>query len=321
MLTLIDRARVVVTYRHLRDLHTLHTSIIYIDRHWTSKMRMAIRNDVTGIWDFEDLAGPVPPAPAVQRSAQFIRLDSVSYPAATDIVRSFVRISCNMPVKLDGFPRARKIGFGLVIDADKGLVVVSRAVVPYDLCDISVTIAESIIVEGKVLFMHPLQNYAIVQYDPKLVNAPVKSAKLSEEWISQGSSTIFLGFNQNLRVVVAKTTVTDITTVAVPANSSAPRYRAINVDAITVDTSLSGQCGSGVLVSEDGTVQAFWLTYLGERSHNNKDIEYHLGLATPSLLPVVKQIQKGIMPKLRILNVELHTVQMSQVRIMGVSEG
>jgi len=76
-----------------------------------------------------------------------------------------------------------------------------------------------------------------------------------------------------------------------------------------------------VLVSEDGTVQAFWLTYLGERSHNNKDIEYHLGLATPSLLPVVKQIQKGIMPKLRILNVELHTVQMSQVRIMGVSEG
>jgi len=137
---------------------------------------------------------------------------------------------------------------------------------------------------------------------------------------SIGASAMFLGFNQNLRVVVAKTSVTDITTVAVPANSSAPRYRAINVDAITVDTSLSGQCGSGVLADADGTVQALWLTYLGERTHSNKDVEYHLGLATPSLLPVIRQLQNGIIPKLRMLNVELHLVHMSQVRIMGVSE-
>lgn len=48
-----DRARVVVTYRHLRDLHTMHTAIIYIDRHWSRKMRMAIRN------------GEIPPSFAV----------------------------------------------------------------------------------------------------------------------------------------------------------------------------------------------------------------------------------------------------------------
>ncbi|KAI9696118.1 MAG: hypothetical protein M1836_005949 [Candelina mexicana] len=316
-----DRARVVVTYKHLRDLHTLNTSIIYIDRHWTTKMRLVVRNDKTGIWDFTDLDEPLPPAAPVPRKAQFIRLDRVKPAAAADVVRSFVRISCSMPVKLDGFPRARKIGFGVVIDAAKGLVIVSRAVVPYDLCDISITVADSIIVDGQVLFMHPLQNYAIIQYDPSLVLAPVQSAKLSKETIRQGDSTIFLGFNQNLRVVVAETTVTDITTVAIPANASAPRYRAINLDAITVDTGLSGQCGSGVLVSQDGTVQALWSSYLGERSpHTNKDIEYHLGMATPTLLPVIDQIQGGKIPKLRMLNVETNIVQMSQVRIMGVSE-
>ncbi|KAI9811051.1 MAG: hypothetical protein M1827_005633 [Pycnora praestabilis] len=316
-----DRARVVVTYKHLRDLHTLNTSIINVDRHWTSKMRIAIRSDDTGIWDFTDLGDPLPAAGPVPRKANFIRLDSVRYPAAADVVRSFVRISCSMPVKLDGFPRARKTGFGLVVDAGKGLVVVSRAIVPYDLCDISITVADSIIVDGKVLFMHPVQNYAIVQYDPSLVEAPVQSAKLSKETIKQGASTIFLGFNQNLRVVVAKTTVTDITAVAIPANGQAPRYRAINVDAITVDTGLSGQCGSGVLVGEDGTVQALWLSYLGERSAaTNKDIEYHLGLATPTLLPIIEQIQNGIVPNLRMMNVETNTVQMSQVRIMGVSD-
>ncbi|MCJ1239716.1 hypothetical protein MMC14_007714 [Varicellaria rhodocarpa] len=316
-----DRARVVVTYKHLRDLHTLNTSIIYIDRHWSSKMRMAIRNDKTGLWDFSDLADPLPASTPVARSAEFARIDSDSHPAASDVIRSFVRISCTMPVKLDGFPRARKIGFGLVVDAEKGLVLVSRAVVPYDLCDLSVTIADSIIVDAKVIFMHPLANYAIVQYNPSLVHADVQTAKLATETIKQSDSTVFLGFNQNFRVVVAKTTVTDITTVAIPSNLSAPRYRAINLDAITVDTSLSGQCGNGVLVADDGTVQALWLSYLGERSpHSNKDVEYHLGVAAPTLLPIINQVRAGVVPDLRILNVETNTVQMSQVRIMGVSE-
>jgi pro-apoptotic serine protease NMA111 len=230
-----------------------------------------------------------------------------------------VRISCSLAVRIEGFPKPRKTGFGLVVDAEKGLVVVSRAVVPYDLCDISITVAESIIVEGKVVFLHPLQNFVVVQYDPSLVKAPVKSAKLSEEYVRQGAQVLFLGFNQNQRVVVCKTTITDITTVAVPSYGPAPRYRAINLDAITVDTSLSGQCGSGVLADEDGTVRAVWLTYLGERSHD-KDIDYHLGLATPTVLPVIKQLQAGIKPNLRILTVELQLVHMSQARIMGVSD-
>ncbi|RQM07836.1 hypothetical protein DH86_00000716 [Scytalidium sp. 3C] len=316
-----DKARVVVTYRHLRDLHTLNTSILHIDRHWSSKMRLAVRNDVTGLWDFTDLADPLPEVPPVRRSASFIQLENTQHPAAADIVRSFVRVLCHMPVKLDGFPRNRKWGMGLVIDAEKGLVIISRAIVPYDLCDIAITIADSIIVEGKVVFLHPLQNYAIIKYDPSLVDAPVQSAKLSTTHITQGASTYFVGFNQNMRIVIAQTTITDITAVAIPANGGAPRYRAINVDAITVDTSLSGQCGSGVLVGEDGTVQALWLTYLGERSPStSKDTDYHLGLATPTLLPIIKQIQDGIEPRLRMLSVEFNAIQMSQARIMGVSE-
>lgn len=321
MRTIPDRSRVVISYRHIRDLHTRGTSIVYIDRHWHPKMRLAVRNDDTGLWDFSDLADPIPALPPVPRKADFIQLDGVSQPAAADIVRSFVRVSCTMPLKLDGYPQAKKTGFGLVVDAEKGLVVVSRAIVPYDLCDINVTVADSIIVNAKVVFLHPLQNYSIIQYDPSLVQAPVQSAKLATDYIKQGQDTIFVGFNQNFRIVVAKTAVTDITTVSIPANASAPRYRAINLDAITVDTGLSGQCSNGVLIGEDGVVQALWLNYLGERTSNShKDVEYHLGFATPSLLPVLSKVQQGEMPELRILNMESYVVQMSQARIMGVSE-
>ena len=205
----------------------------------------------------------------------------------------------------------------MVIDAEKGLVVVSRATVPYDMCDITITIADSIIVDGKVVFMHPLQNYAILQYDPSLVLAPVKSAKLATQPMKQGEETIFFGFNVQYRPVVTKTTVTDVTTVTIPA-SGVPRYRAVNVDAVTVDTGLGGGCGSGVLVAEDGTVQALWLTYLGDRQANHSS--WTMGLATHALVPVIDEIKNGGTPNLRILNLETQSVPMSQCRIMGVSE-
>ncbi|KAI9645611.1 hypothetical protein NHQ30_006353 [Ciborinia camelliae] len=318
-----DRERVVVKFKNIEDIHTLHTGILQIDRHWSRNMRLAVRNDDTGLWDFTDLADALPPKPPVARSANFIQLENSQHPAAADIVRSFVRVLCHMPVKIDGYPRNRRMGMGVVIDAKKGLVVISRAVVPFDLCDISITIADSIIVEGKVIFLHPLQNYAIIQYDPSLVLAPVQSAKLSNKQPSQGASTYFIGIKDNSRIVVAKTTITEINSIAIPATTGSPRYRAINVDAITVDTSLSGQCGSGVLIGEDGVVQALWLTYLGERSfnfHTQRDNEFYFGLATPTLLPVIEKIQSGEKPKLRMLSVEFCTIKMAQARVMGVSE-
>lgn len=319
--TIPDKARVVVTYKHLRDLHTLNTTVAYIDRHWSSKMKQAVRNDETGLWDFSDLGDPLPPVPPVRRSASFIELDHMPHPGIAELIRSFVHVNCTMPVKLDGFPKNRRWGMGLVIDAEKGLVLISRAIVPYDLCDITVTIADSIIVEGKVVFLHPLQNYVIIQYDPALVDAPVKSARLSSEHLTQGAKTYFLGHNRIGRVVHGATTVTEITAVGIPANSGAPRYRAVNVDAITVDSNLGSTCNSGVLVSPDGTVQALWLSYLGERSPcSARDEEYYLGLGTPTLLPVISTIQKGESPKLRLLSVEFRAIQMSQASVMGVSD-
>jgi hypothetical protein len=315
-----DRKRVVITYKHLRDLHTTITSITAIDRHWYPKIRVATRNDETGKWDFKTIADAIPSVLPVPHRANFVRMSS-NYPKAEDIVRSFVRVHVSMPIEIDGFQQVNKLGYGLVVDAEQGLVVVSRAILPHDLCDIFLTIADSIFVDAKVVFMHPQQNYGFVKYDASLVNAPVKTPKFATEFIKKGSGTIFFGINKNSRPVVAKTTVTDITTVAIPARAGEPRNRARNFDALTVDTGQAGHCGAGVLIAEDGIVQALWLSYLGEnRPHSGEDVQYYVGLATPNLLPVLNQIRDGKTPKLRILNVEFQTVQMSQARVMGVSE-
>jgi pro-apoptotic serine protease NMA111 len=51
MKTIRDKCRVVVSYRHVRDLHTRENGVVYIDRHWHPGMNLAIRNDETGLWN------------------------------------------------------------------------------------------------------------------------------------------------------------------------------------------------------------------------------------------------------------------------------
>jgi S1-C subfamily serine protease len=274
-------------------------------------MRLAERNDETGLWDFTELADPLPAEPSVPCKADFIQPDQ---PAAAKIVPSFVRVSYTTPVQLDGYLESSRDGFGLVIDSEKGLVMVSRAIILSDLGDISVTVADTIIVSGKVVFRHPLQNYAIIRYDSSLVKATVHSAQLSTDLVKQGAETLFVGFDQNFDMLMAKTTVTNIANLAIQLNTSVPRYRATHIDAIDVDTHLGNQCPVGVLISEDGVVQAMWLNYLDEHT------EYHFGLATPSFLPIVTQIQKGTLPKLRIMGIETVTVPISQACTLGVSK-
>ncbi|KAK9455154.1 trypsin-like cysteine/serine peptidase domain-containing protein [Dipodascopsis uninucleata] len=321
MQSIRDRQFVVATCRNVQDIHTSNSAIIYIDRHWTA-FRMAVRNDKTGLWDFTDLGGDsLPPAPLKPQSARFTELNNNNIGKAANLVRSFVKVSSVIPLKIAGFPRSRRVGQGLVVDAEQGLVVVARSIVPYDLCDIVITVADSITIPGQVVFLHPLQGWAVVSYDPSLVQAPVEAALLSEEPIQSNSSTIFMGFNNNLRMVVARTTVTDISTTTMPPSNTIPRYRATNIDAITVDTVLSNQCGSGVLVDTKGVVGALWLTYLGERNNNTgRDSEYRVGLSTSTIVPILDKVRRNEIPKLRILDVELAVIQMSHARIRGVSE-
>ncbi|PVH90899.1 nuclear serine protease HtrA2/Nma111 [Periconia macrospinosa] len=311
-----DKKRVVIDYKHLFDMHKPCMKIITIDRHWYPEMRIGERNDVTGVWDFRTMSNAVTVASPIPGRTNVIKLRS-KHPKIVEIVPNLVRVDVSMPVKLDGFPVMHEKGCGLVVDAEQGLVLVSRAFLPNDLGDISLTIGNSILAEAKVVFMHPLQNYAIVQYDTSLVNAAVKTPNFAATSIQKGDETTFVGLNSNFQPVVFETVVTDVLTRDIPHNQK-PRYRATIFDAITIDTTQAVYCPCGVLVARDGTVQALWLSYLGERDSDDK--VYRFGLATPRILPVLTEIRSGKTPELRMLNVGFRAVQMSEARVMGVSE-
>ncbi|RKP05648.1 trypsin-like cysteine/serine peptidase domain-containing protein [Thamnocephalis sphaerospora] len=313
-----DRERVPVVYYTIADVHMTSVAVVQVDHHW-SRFRMAVRNDITGLWDFTDLGAPLPPKPLSSATARFVELDA-SLGSAKELISSLVKVTFYMPIKIDGFPRSRKQGAGLVVDAERGLIVVGRNIVPFALGDLSITFADSIVIPGKVEFLHPTHNVTFISYDPKLIGGtPVKSACLSDTMLTQGHKVTLLAFNHNYRPVCLTTVVTDVTCVTIPQNAT-PRFRGINLDAITLDTPLAQQCSSGVLADSEGRVQGLWLSYLGERTTNGHDNEYHLGLQISAILPVLEPLRAQLRPRIRVLSVELVPVQMVQARHMGVTD-
>ncbi|KAI9008742.1 trypsin-like cysteine/serine peptidase domain-containing protein [Phycomyces nitens] len=317
MKTLPDRERVPVVYYSIADAHTILVAVVQVERHWSS-FRLAVRNDQTGLWDFTDMGDPIPPRAIKPSTKRFIELDDSLGPAK-DLIRCLVKVNFYMPCRLDGFPRSRKQGAGIIVDKDRGFVIVSRSIVPFSMGDLTLTVADSIVIPAKVIYLHPTHNFTVVQYDPKLIGeTDVMSAPFSTETLLQGHKVTLVAHNHNQRPVCLTTVVTDVTCVTIPHNGT-PRFRSINLDAITLDTPLAVQCSSGLLADANGLVQGLWMSFLGERNVNGHDNEYHLGIHISTIKPVLDRLQKGVPVNLRSINAELMTVQMAQAGAMGLS--
>lgn len=317
--TIPDREKVAVGFRHITDLHSPNVSIIYIDRHWCSTFRTATRNDETGLWDFKDFKDYLPPSKITANSVRFIDIPS-DHKEISKLSRSFIMVQSYIHVPVDAFPNSRRRGYGVVVDAEKGYLIVSRNFVPHDCLDVVLTVAESLYIPGTVVFLHPTQNYAIVKYDPSLIkNSEVQTPKFSDEPLKRGNKVQFVGYNYNFRVVATETKVSDIASVNIPRHVLSPRYRGSNLETISLDTNLATDCNSGVIADVDGTIRALWLTFLGE-GHKDSDHVYKMGIDVSDLSYIIKSLQKGALPEVRIVDVEFYALSIAQARARGVSD-
>jgi len=318
MKTIPDKSRVAMGFRHISDLHSPHNSTIYVDRHWCTSFRLATRNDETGLWDFTELGDPLPAVPPSPRPVKFIDIP-MEQPECSQLSKSLVLVSTTIHVPVDAFPAIRKRQHGLVIDAEKGLVIVSRNVVPHDCLDVHVVVADSLIIPATVEFLHPTQNFAVIKYDPSLILSEVLTPKISETPLKRGDKAFFIGYNYNSRVVTSETKVTDIASINVPRHVLSPRYRGSNLESVAFDTNLCTQCGSGVLADADGTIRALWLSFLGEGGKDS-DTVYKMGIDITEFAPFIKDFREGKVPKVKIVDAEFFGLSLVQARIRGVSD-
>ncbi|KAJ1665346.1 hypothetical protein IW140_001485 [Coemansia sp. RSA 1813] len=309
-----DRSYVNVVFYYIHDKSAKHTVLTQILRQWNS-LRIYTRNDKTGLWDCKKIPDYPKPCDITPTDVKFPTMEGDVPKGVADLVRSIVRVRCYMPIATEGNYDGEWSSYGVVVDAEKGLVIVSRRTVQVSLCELSLIVADSVFIPAKLLFLHPTHNIAIIQYDPKHLGATdIYAAPLSEKPLKQGDETRMVTQSRFGGPVCIKTVVSGVAPASI-RESTEPRWRCINTEVIHLESQSVKSHGFGLLSDEKGNVQGLYMSCMKE---DNKDMKIAINVC--DIMPAVAPLQKGMSPALRCLNVEVEARPFIAARVAGLSD-
>jgi S1-C subfamily serine protease len=150
----------------------------------------------------------------------------------------------------------------LVVDAERGLVAVDRNTVPAPIGDVRLTFAGTIEIPGRVEYIHPLHNLAMISYDPKLIGeTPVRSATFKPVELHSGESVSVVGLRADGKVQSRSATVASVDPVQFPLSRTL-QFRDSNLETISLVNGPSDY--DGVIVNKNGEVMASWASFAYE---------------------------------------------------------
>ena len=255
---LADGARVPVRYVPLEDPRAAQLKVIRMDRRWFPA-RKCKRDDTLGTWPCVGISQGSPPSSVAPESTQFAKTGD---PRIDRLAPSLVMVNFDMPYSVSGVTEKNYHGTGVVVDAVRGLVAIDRNSVPLAVGDVRITFAGTVEVPGKVVFIHPLHNMAVVSYDPKSIgNTPVRAANLLTRQLGPGDDVWVVGQRSDSKILSQKTQISSVDVLAFPLSRTL-RFRDSNLEAI----SLINPPGDydGVLADDKGDVLALWSSFAFE---------------------------------------------------------
>jgi S1-C subfamily serine protease len=255
---LADGARAPVRYVTLEDPRAAQLKVIRMDRRWFPA-RECRRDDSLGTWPCHSIS--LGPAPTQDKpaSTQFAKTGDVRIDR---LAPSLVMVNFDMPYSVSGVTEKNYHGTGVIVDAERGLVAIDRNTVPIAMGDVRITFAGTVEVPGKVVFIHPLHNLAVVSYDPKSIgNTPVRAAHLITRPLGAGDDVWVVGERADSKILSQKTQISSVDVVSFPLSRTL-RFRDSNLEAV----SLINPPGDydGVLADEKGNVLALWSSFAFE---------------------------------------------------------
>jgi S1-C subfamily serine protease len=283
---------------------------IRMDRLWYPA-RHCDRDDAKGWWDCRDLAPGPPPKAAAVSSTVFPHYGD---PRENGLAPSLVMVTFDMPYSVSGITERNYHGTGLVVDAARGLVVVDRNTVPIAVGNVTVTFAGTVQVPGRVVYVHPLHNYALVAYDPQLIGStPVKAAKLTPREISAGEGLWVVGLGPDSQMHSRATEVASIEPLELPL-SRTMRFRDSSLETVQlVNPPLDFD---GVLADKDGNVLGTWSSFAYE---NGRELTQDTrGVPIDVVADMVDRVRTG--RALRSLEAELSVQPLSSAREIGLPD-
>jgi S1-C subfamily serine protease len=305
-----DGERVTVRFFTIDDPKTAQWRSVRMDRRWFA-VKLCKRDDAAGTWPcttWPEDGSAQPPKPATTSFAK------TADPIVNRMAPSLVLVNFDMPYSVSGITERSYYGTGLIVDAQRGLVVVDRNTVPVPLGDVRLTFAGTIEIPGRVEYIHPLHNLAMISYDPALIGStPTKSATLKSVEINPGDDVWAVGMRPDGKVQSRPATVASVDPAAFPLSRTL-QFRESNLETATL---VNGPADyDGVLTNKSGEVIATWASFAyeagREMAQENRGVSADL---VQEMLTLVRDKKP-----LHSLEVELLPVPLSGARKLGLSD-
>jgi S1-C subfamily serine protease len=269
-----------------------------------------VRDDTLGSWPCTPLAAGPAPKPDPVISTAFPKYQD---PRLTTLAPSLAMVSFSMPYSVSGVTEHYYHGTGLVVDAQRGLVVVDRDTVPVSLGDVTVTFAGTVQVPGRVVYVDPVHNFSVIAYDPKLIGkTPVRSATLKPEKLTPGETIWVVGLGGEGEMHSRETQIASIDPLSLPL-SRTMRFRDTNIE--TIDLVNPPSEFDGVLADAAGNVLGTWSSFAYDGA--NGVAQALRGVPIGLVADLVDRVRSG--QPLHSLDVELALEPLASARQMGLA--
>lgn len=305
-----DGDRAALRYTTMEDPNGSVLKSFRMDRRWFPA-RQCSRDDAAGVWPCADLPpGPAPKAVVPGATTFPVNAD----PVIAKLAPSLVHLKFDMPYPVSGITERNYHGTGLVLDAARGLVVTDRNTVPVAMGDVRITFAGALEVPGKVEFIHPLHNLAIVSYDPALIGStPVKSAKLAATGLKVGMPVTVVGLDAEGDLKSRATPVASIDPLQLPL-SRTMQFRDNNVEVAQLLNPPTDF--DGVLADARGEVLGLWSSFSFESGRET--LQGNRGVPIDLVAEMLDHLRSG--QPLHTLDADLALQPLSAARELGLSD-
>jgi pro-apoptotic serine protease NMA111 len=299
-----DTERATVRFFTIDDPRTAQWRVMRMDRRWFP-VRSCKRDDAQGVWPCstwpeENKSEPLKPATTTYAKS--------ADPIVNKLAPSLVLVNFDMPYSVSGVTERNYYGTGLIVDAQRGLVVVDRNTVPAPIGDIRLTFAGTIEIPGRVEYIHPLHNLAMISYDPALIGAtPAKSAALKPIDVHPGEQVWAVGMRGDGKVQSRVSNVASVDPVAFPLSRTL-QFRDANLETIALINGPSDY--DGVLTNKNGEVIATWASFAFEAGREMA--QENRGVPAELLAEMLTAVRDG--KALRSLEAELLPVPLAGAR-------
>ncbi|MGB5623302.1 MAG: PDZ domain-containing protein, partial [Gammaproteobacteria bacterium] len=307
---LADGQQAAVRYFSFEEPRNSTLRVLRMDRRWFPAA-FCRRDDRAGYWPCEPFAKAGEAPPPEPASTSFVAQPD---PRLATLSQSLVTVNFDMPYPISGVSERHYQGTGVVIDAERGLVVVDRNTVPVSMGDARITIAGSLELPARVVWIHPLHNLAVVEYDPALIgDTPVRTVRFADASIRPGDTVWAVGIKGDQSLASQRTEVASIDPVAFPLSRTL-RFRDVNLETISLVNGPSDF--DGVLINDAGDVISLWSSFA---YHAGQELN-QVNKGVPSaIVAEVAEIVREQQP-IRSVEAEFATIPLASARNFGLPE-